>query len=123
MPQVHRIATEIQITSICAGFSPNLSIMRDELGAMQARRGQQFFASHHRAIRHVMHISLAAISEAKGMLLSDRNILIAESARRCPHRADPQTKIDEQLKTSSYEPTKNELQIGLPQSRSLGSRQ
>jgi hypothetical protein len=29
--------------------------MRDKLAAMQARRGHRFFASPHRAIRHVMH--------------------------------------------------------------------
>jgi outer membrane protein TolC len=60
------------------------------------------------------NISLAAMSEAKGTLLSDRNIVIAESARHYRDMQAAQAKIDEQTKTALYEPTKNEPTASTP---------
>jgi hypothetical protein len=60
------------------------------------------------------NISLAARSEAKGALLSDRNIVIAECARHYRDMQAAQTKIDAQAKTVSYEPTQNEPTVKTP---------
>ena len=54
------------------------------------------------------NISLAALSEAKGTLLADRNIVVAERPRPTQRRYVAAIKTDDQTKKSSFEPAKSE---------------
>jgi outer membrane protein TolC len=54
------------------------------------------------------NISLAAMSEAKGTMLEDRNIVVAESARHYRDLHASQSKIDEEIRTAWFEPAQNE---------------
>ena len=54
------------------------------------------------------NITLAALSEAKGTLLADRNIVLAEGPRPTTSPQFAQTKRDDQTETASFEPAKRE---------------
>jgi hypothetical protein len=54
------------------------------------------------------NVSLVAMSEAKGTLLGDRNIVVAESAGHYRDMQAALAKIDEQTKTASFEPAQAE---------------